>query len=105
MMDRPGRKDFVCAFDVGPAAEELLPALANYRALVWSRVTVAASKAEPELLEFWRLMNCERDESELATNRIVDSRSEGDRQGRAGAMREAGRRVDCDAGTNCGAGG
>jgi hypothetical protein len=40
---------FVDALDAY-CVDDLSPAMANYRALVWSRVMVAAKRSEPELL-------------------------------------------------------
>jgi hypothetical protein len=42
--------DFVHALDAYCTSDEVSPATANYRALIWSRVTVAAKRSEPELL-------------------------------------------------------
>ena len=49
-MRNDSRDDFIHSLDAGATSDEVLPAIANHRALQWSRVTVASGKAAPELL-------------------------------------------------------
>lgn len=50
MAIRYERDDFIHALDVGASSDEVSVAVANRRAISWSRATVASGKAEPELL-------------------------------------------------------
>ena len=50
MSDYERRDDFVHSLDAGASSEEVSAAVANQRAISWSRATVATGKAEPELL-------------------------------------------------------